>query len=248
MGSGLVKPADADDFAAKRALNRKLEADLVKESRQEEEKIKLLLLGAGESGKSTVFKQMKIIYGTQFSEQERRLQISTIQGNIIAGIRILAQQASVRGLADKLSPEAQKSVDSLTKLDDASPFVPSVAETLSTIWSDPIIQTLWEVRADFQVNESLKYYMQRIGTVCQSDYLPTQEDILHNRVRTSGIVTERYLIDNALFEMYDVGGQRNERKKWIHCFENVTAVIFVVGLSEFDQVLYEDEKTNRMVS
>lgn len=32
-------------------------------------------------------------------------------------------------------------------------------------------------------------------------------------------MTERYNIDGTTFEMYDVGGQRNERKKWIHCFE-----------------------------
>jgi len=43
-----------------------------------------------------------------------------------------------------------------------------------------------------------------------------------------------------------VGGQRNERRKWIHCFDNVTAVIFVTAVSEYDQVLYEDENTNRM--
>ena len=46
--------------------------------------------------------------------------------------------------------------------------------------------------------------------------------------------------------MYDVGGQRNERKKWIHCFDDVTAVIFVASLSEYDQVLYEDNTVNRM--
>jgi hypothetical protein len=46
--------------------------------------------------------------------------------------------------------------------------------------------------------------------------------------------------------MYDVGGQRNERKKWIHCFDDVTAVIFVASLSEYDQVLYEDHTVNRM--
>ena len=46
--------------------------------------------------------------------------------------------------------------------------------------------------------------------------------------------------------MYDVGGQRNERKKWIHCFDNVTAVIFVAAVSEYDQVLYEDNTQNRM--
>lgn len=39
--------------------------------------------------------------------------------------------------------------------------------------------------------------------------------------------------------MVDVGGQRSERKKWIHCFENVTSIIFLAALSEYDQVLYE---------
>jgi len=80
------------------------------------------------------------------------------------------------------------------------------------------------------------------------DFLPDDADLLNLRVRTSGIVTDRYDIDGTQFEMYDVGGQRNERKKWIHCFEGVTAVIFVVGLSEYDQGLFEDNAYNRMVS
>ena len=47
--------------------------------------------------------------------------------------------------------------------------------------------------------------------------------------------------------MYDVGGQRNERKKWIHCFDAVTAIIFVASISEYNQVLFEDHTTNRFV-
>ena len=42
--------------------------------------------------------------------------------------------------------------------------------------------------------------------------------------------------------MFDVGGQRSERKKWIHCFEGVTAIIFCVALSGYDLVLAEDEE------
>lgn len=45
------------------------------------------------------------------------------------------------------------------------------------------------------------------------------------------------------FRLFDVGGQRSERKKWIHCFEDVTAIIFCVAMSEYDQVLQEDETT-----
>ena len=47
--------------------------------------------------------------------------------------------------------------------------------------------------------------------------------------------------------MFDVGGQRSERKKWIHCFENVTAIIFLAAISEYDSTLIEDENVNRMM-
>ena len=44
-----------------------------------------------------------------------------------------------------------------------------------------------------------------------------------------------------LFRMIDVGGQRSERRKWIHCFENVTSVMFLVAISEYDQTLRDEE-------
>ena len=78
-------------------------------------------------------------------------------------------------------------------------------------------------------------------------YVPSDGDILLSRVRTTGIVEESYTIDEANFVIIDVGGQRNERKKWIHCFEDVNAIIFVAALSEYDQKLFEDSSQNRMV-
>lgn len=48
------------------------------------------------------------------------------------------------------------------------------------------------------------------------------------------------LVTNTYYSMFDVGGQRSERKKWIHCFENVTSIIFCVALSEYDQMLLEE--------
>ena len=52
---------------------------------------------------------------------------------------------------------------------------------------------------------------------------------------------------NNMFHVFDVGGQKSERKKWIHCFEMVTAVIFVASLSCYDEVMFEDEEKNSMV-
>ena len=51
---------------------------------------------------------------------------------------------------------------------------------------------------------------------------------------------------NEILPQIDVGGQRTERKKWIHCFDDVLLVMFLAAISEYDQVLEEDEKTNRL--
>ena len=48
------------------------------------------------------------------------------------------------------------------------------------------------------------------------------------------------------FRIFDVGGQRSSRKKWIHCFDDVTGVIFVAAMSDYDLRLHEDHSINRM--
>ena len=52
----------------------------------------------------------------------------------------------------------------------------------------------------------------------------------------------------AFGRMVDVGGQRSERRKWIHCFENVTSIIFLVALSEYDQILFESDNEVQMAN
>jgi guanine nucleotide-binding protein G(i) subunit alpha len=54
-----------------------------------------------------------------------------------------------------------------------------------------------------------------------------------------GAVAHRAFSRTVPCPRFDVGGQRSERKKWIHCFEDVTAIVFVVAISEYDQRLYE---------
>lgn len=86
-----------------------------------------------------------------------------------------------------------------------------------------------------------KSFFDLIDRIGSPDYSPTNQDVLRARVKTTGISETIFDIGELQYRMLDVGGQRSERKKWIHCFENVMAIIFMVALSEFDQVLIEDE-------
>ena len=79
------------------------------------------------------------------------------------------------------------------------------------------------------------------------NYLPTHLDILHARKATKGISEHEFIIRNVPFRFVDVGGQRSQRQKWFQCFTGVTSILFLVSSSEFDQVIYEDRRTNRLV-
>ena len=92
----------------------------------------------------------------------------------------------------------------------------------------------------------LHSYFDSIGRIAQPDYLPNDQDVLRSRVKTTGITETTFIIGELTYRMFDVGGQRSERKKWIHCFENVTTILFLVAISEYDQLLFEDETVNRM--
>lgn len=112
---------------------------------------------------------------------------------------------------------------------------------LKQLWQDPGVRTAYDHRSDFQLSDSAEYFFDKLDEIMQRGYIPNEQDVLRSRVRTTGIVENEFLVDGNVFRMFDVGGQRNERKKWIHCFEKVTAVIFVAAISEYDQKLYEDE-------
>ncbi|PKU34213.1 hypothetical protein llap_15484 [Limosa lapponica baueri] len=91
------------------------------------------------------------------------------------------------------------------------------------------------------VQGHLGSYLNDLDRIADSAYLPTQQDVLRVRVPTTGIIEYPFDLQSVIFRMVDVGGQRSERRKWIHCFENVTSIMFLVALSEYDQVLVESD-------
>jgi len=277
---------------------------------REDGKVKLLLLGAGESGKSTIFKQMRILYGTPRNDEELRMYGVIVRANIIVAVRKilllvkhlqleemfaeedkrrdndLSPSAAYQELNEMLSisvgnsfaPKDSSPMDlresreaaqdraesgkeeaatekdwvgqsaraGLMANDDAKLFLKHW-KAIKALWQSQTMKELWPKRAQANIIDGHKEYFQDIARIASPQYRPTNQDILNARVKTTTVSMERYLIDNIYFEMYDVGGQRSERRKWMECFDGVDAVIFVAALSEYDQSLAESRRTNRMV-
>jgi guanine nucleotide-binding protein subunit alpha len=248
MGSN--SSSETPEESAKRsqemARTKVFDQQLTKEREENKEISKLLLLGTGESGKSTLFKQMIKLYGVGFSDKERKtIYVKVVHSNIIANIRALCANSAVH--ADPpVSSDLKESMRIIEELKADSELTSKLAEVIAGLWQDKGIQSTYAKRNLYQLNDSCQYLLDQVIDVTQENYIPSDLDILSVRVRTSGVIQNEFKIDKNIFQIYDVGGQRSERKKWIHCFENVTAVIFVVALSEYDQHLYEDETVHRV--
>ena len=88
--------------------SRNIDNDLEKAKQEEEGKIKMLLLGAGESGKSTIFKQMRLLYGTERSDDDLRMYGVVARSNIVVATRKLCSHLRNLGLEEELDRESRE--------------------------------------------------------------------------------------------------------------------------------------------
>ncbi|XP_040424835.1 guanine nucleotide-binding protein G(t) subunit alpha-1 isoform X2 [Cygnus olor] len=121
-----------------------------------------------------------------------------------------------------------------------------MSDIIGRLWKDAGIQACFDRASEYQLNDSAGYYLSDLERLVTPGYVPTEQDVLRSRVKTTGIIETQFSFKDLNFRMFDVGGQRSERKKWIHCFEGVTCIIFIAALSAYDMVLVEDDEVNRM--
>jgi len=241
---------------------KKQQNDIVSKELLEQEiekvfKFKILLLGAGESGKSTVVKQLKRIHQKKMTKQEWDLVATSLHQGLVDCFKALFQAVKSFG-THTLSPKGVELHETLNSLDDNSmPLTPEIGALMDEVWKgDEAIQNAYSRRSEFWLLDAFEYYMSHVTRFCSPSFQPTDDDSVMARIRTTGIVTTQleqkinatheHEPKSIKFEVVDVGGQRNERKKWLHCFDDVNAILFCVNLAGYNQVLFEDTAKNRM--
>lgn len=228
---------------------------------------KLLLLGSGSSGKSTLFKQLKCIFkpwGLEPPEFDDSLH--SMRTNVVQGIIKLLQKSEDLYKEDsekyakckvELTEDLVQHIqilllfrhESFEHMDDSKwGQLTQLGESIDYLWRRvPGIQATFNQRGTrFAFHENMDYFFDKATILFGEDFQPSMDDVLRCKVITTGMVEMMAEHEDHVFHIFDVGGQRNERKKWIHCFDHVTAVLYVAALSHFDAVCHEDEKQNAM--
>jgi len=175
---------------------------------------KLLLLGTGDSGKSTFTKQMAFIYGSATSDFVNTF-VSVLRDNCLDGMQTLLGSMEENGGVPEAIAEVAKIVKSATDLD------PGTAEHICTLWQNKAVQATFAKSQNANIQGGIagaKFYFDNAKRFAAPNFVPTKDDTLMARRKTVGIVETHFEFEKAMFTLVDVGGQRSERKKMVTLF------------------------------
>ncbi|GAB6031049.1 hypothetical protein CHUAL_007863 [Chamberlinius hualienensis] len=238
-----------DDGRLARLRSDEIDRQLEELAKQERNIIKILLLGSGESGKSTLVKQMKIIHNDGFSSNELRSFRPTVLDNLVSSMKYVLNGMGLLRINLELPKNkihAQTILSCHCCFDSYYLMLPSISSALKGLWNDKGVRLAVARGYEYELNDSAIYLFENMERICSEKFIPSSTDVLRARVRTNGIIETHFKISDFIFRMFDVGGQRSERRKWIYCFDDATALLFVVALSSYDITLAEDSNINRL--
>ena len=157
--------------------------------------VKLLLLGAGESGKSTIAKQLRIIHGNGYTQEECKKYRSIIHSNTLQSLFsiIHAMKELKLEFHDLCRHNDIKLLFEMTRNSINREITKELADIIARIWKDNGIQACFLRSREYQLNDSAGYFLDKIGTISEFHYVPTQQDVLKTHVQTIGIVETHFV-------------------------------------------------------
>jgi len=190
--------------------------------------------------------------GGGFTLEERLSYRTTINKYVIQNMQDLIQGTLL--LHIEISPENKAAVDKISTfmISEDLELSPEIISNIKTLWRDKGIQQAYNQPRDLSIQginlpDSTEYFYNNIlDSLLDPNYIPSVDDVIRSRAKTVTVVQQEFLYKENLFRMIDVGGQRSERKKWLHVFADIDAFIYCVSLSEYDVFLREDISKNRM--
>jgi guanine nucleotide-binding protein G(i) subunit alpha len=128
-----------------------------------------------------------------------------------------------------------------------TPLPPRITDALLALWADFGVQDAVFRLQDVVLDSHALYLLDALARVLDTGYVPTEQDILRARKPAAGLEETVLRAGELTYRLLDTAGLCSERRKWLHLLEDVTVVLFVVSLAQYDQMLYEDRNIVRVL-
>ncbi|KAF8373767.1 hypothetical protein PRIPAC_80196 [Pristionchus pacificus] len=209
------------------AISVEIDESLEREKNEDLKRLKILLLGGSDAGKSTILKQMRILHMNGFSNDEmhsfhKHLKLNVFQNSIN---RFAGGISRILGFDDEQENEYLLSFLIFKSVQTFLGLYPNYAS----------------------LPDNAHYFLPKLTALLSLNYSPSAEDILHLRIPTTSVNEINFVFSKRAIRLIDVGGQRTYRKKWMHYFDGVAAVLFVVSMAAYDQALDDVDKSVKPV-
>jgi guanine nucleotide-binding protein G(i) subunit alpha len=245
-----------------------VDAEIAQDRIRARNDIKILLFGSGNSGsvrhpifyrfvlahthtygeQSNILEQMRNIAHGSYTREERESFKRIIFANAVQRMRTILDSLPLLELT--VLPEnvaLQLTVLSLPFQTKTGTLPADVIGAIVGLWEDPSIRQAINAPGEL-LSEDLAaaiYCFNSVDRMASPEYMLTDEDILHSRVGNGGIIEVVLSTGELTYTIYNASPLRSARRKWIPCFEQVTAIVFVASLADYDQVLYESAVSHR---
>ena len=198
----------------------------------------LLLLGDCSSGKTTLIKQLKNVFGKGFSEDARKKYVDVVHHCVHVSIKALLCGMAKRSIT-YCNPANDEIWKHLINTDDPYSMEVNTSDysMVMQLWQD---SSVCSRRREFQLPESADYFLNNLDRIQSNNYIPSVEDILRTYEPTSGVEEHPVMMGGIAYKLVDVGRKcLDTQRKWIHLFDGcaVSAVLFMVDISEYDKTL-----------
>lgn len=233
-----------------------VQADTSKES---EKGIRVLLLGVANVGKTTVIRQLRVFCGSGFSEKRLAEFRPQIWQNVLSLTVQVADFGAKLALTAKAGPEAQRRIDEVLRA-GAEAADERAMQLVCAAWRESCMHEAFRRRFEFGnvlTNAAFFVAPATLARVANPRYIPTLDDVLRSRKATKGVSELMFQykfhqdVQGEKFHpvrVYDVGGQRAERRKHWGALtkrgQQLSVIVYVVSLSAFDE--FGEKSSNAM--
>jgi len=216
----------------------------IKEEVKDKRIQKVLLLGTGDAGKSTFIKQLRIHFQDGFTLAEKEKYIPILRENTLQGFHMIIDACPEYNI-----PIPEKFSEEISMVRKSMELTKEIGKSIKNLWkSCEALQLCFEEhehQLSLPSGHNASYFFSNALKFSERDFIPDNDDIVRSRAMSFGI-TETIIGKEKQFQLVDVGGQRSERRKWISCFDDSNAILYLSAVNEYDMTLEETTGVNRL--